>query len=123
MHITDLFHHFNVLPGLNVISGSPIFNWGDLLIMLFFLVFAFYFLLKSWREEKINFAVIGGIFYGLGFYADLLFYLSFFLWLALIIRYSFIYKKPNKPCAFCHLSGIFLFTAIIVLIPLIIHFL
>jgi len=68
-------------------------------LMPFFLVFSFYFLLRAFNSRKIFPAVLGGIFFGLGFYTYTGYRLAALLLFVFLALWLFVNQKNKLPRA------------------------
>ena len=95
----------------------------------FILVFAFYFLFKGLRTQKIRDLVFAGIIYGLGFYTYTSFRMAVFLLMIVLIIWWLIYKKSavhtqeNLQKKYLSLVSCYLLLIFLVALPIGIYFL
>jgi len=89
----------------------------------FVLVFCFYFFFYGLRKKNIFHIIISGIFFGLGFYTYSSFRLAFLILPFIVIPYFFIFKKEKQLKKFFAYAFSFILSAVIVFIPLGLHFL
>ncbi len=93
------------------------------ILVPFVLVFAFYFLFKGLRNQKILNFIISGIFFGLGFYTYISYRFIILLLPLILICWWFIYKKQNLKRIFILNTSYLLLTIFIVALPIGIYFL
>ncbi|MCD6528536.1 glycosyltransferase family 39 protein [bacterium] len=93
------------------------------ILVPFILVFAFYFLLKGFRNQKKLFLIVGGVFFGLGFYTYPAFRLAVLLLLIVLIPWWLIYKKQGLQKIFILYTLYFILTTFLVALPIGIYFL
>ncbi|HEY4499865.1 MAG TPA: glycosyltransferase family 39 protein [Candidatus Paceibacterota bacterium] len=86
----------------------------------FFLVWGIYFLLQSFNKEKMWFAILGGIAYGLGFHS----YIAYRATPLLIIFLGWWYwhTQPEKRLSLIKKLGVFIVFASIIFLPLVFYF-
>ena len=97
----------------------------------FLLVFAFYFLFRGFRKEKILDFIWGGIFFGLGFHTYIAYRFSPIILLFAIVACWVIYSRERgikllrreKTCKLCTYVAIYLFVAFLVALPIGYYFL
>jgi 4-amino-4-deoxy-L-arabinose transferase-like glycosyltransferase len=89
----------------------------------FFMVFAFYFLLKCFDSKKILIAIMGGIFFGLGFYTYISYRFAPFVLIIILILQWIISNKEFWQRNFFKLSLSYIAAAFITALPIGIYFL
>ena len=89
----------------------------------FILVFGFYFLLRGFRQKRVLFLIISGIFFGLGFYTYISYRFVVLLLAIVLICQWFIYKKQKNQKKFLILTFYFLIFVFITALPIGIYFL
>ena len=92
------------------------------ILLPFILVFAFYFLFRGFRTQKLYNFIISGFFFGLGFYTYIPYRFIILLLPLILICWWFIYQKQNLRKIFM-LNTLYLILAIIVALPIGIYFL
>lgn len=89
----------------------------------FLSVWAFYFLIKSLNQNKKIFAILGGIFFGLGFYTYIAYRIMPLLLIPIFWHYFKNYKLENKIKIFYKIWVIFLLTTFLVALPIGLYYL
>ncbi|PIR72704.1 MAG: hypothetical protein COU42_00010 [Candidatus Nealsonbacteria bacterium CG10_big_fil_rev_8_21_14_0_10_36_24] len=90
------------------------------ILVPFILVFGFYFLFRGFRQKRVLFLIISGIFFGLGFYT----YISYrFVVLLLAITLWLFYKKERQKKKFLLFAVYCLLFTVIIALPIGIYFL
>ena len=93
------------------------------ILMPFILVFAFYFLFRGFRTQKIYNFLISGAFFGLGFYTYISYRFVIFLFGLALVFWFLIYKKQNLKKDFLKFTALCLLFTFFVALPLGIYFL
>ena len=88
----------------------------------FSLVFSFYFFLKGFRTQKIWNLIMGGIFFGLGFYTYGGFRMSVILLVIILIFWWLIFKKQKKEKRFLQFAAYTLLSIALTALPIGIYF-
>lgn len=91
------------------------------ILLPFVLVFAFYFLLKGFKQKSIFNSILGGLFFGLGFYTYTSFRMAILI-LPVFLLFWWLYKKEEKKKFFLVVL-FFLITTFSVALPIGIYFL
>ena len=93
------------------------------ILVPFILVFSFYFLLNGLKNQRRLPLIIGGIFFGLGFYTYTVFRLAVLLLFLVLLFWFFTYKKQKLMKIFLLSAFCFLLSAFIAALPIGIYFL
>ena len=89
----------------------------------FCLVWSFYFIISAWQKKKIWPAIMGGIFFGIGFHTYIAFRFAPFLALVPIIYYFFQNKKSRELKKYFQILFAWLGIAFLVALPIGLYFL
>ena len=93
------------------------------ILLPFILVFAFYFLFRGFRTQKLPNFIISGIFFGLGFYTYISYRFIVLLLPLILICWWLIYKKQNLQKQFLYSIFYILISIFIVALPIGFYFL
>jgi len=93
------------------------------ILLPFILVFSFYFLFRGFRTKNFLNIILGGIFFGLGFYTYTSFRMAVLALFITLICWLFIYLKEGQFKKYLFFSFCFLFFILIIALPLGIYFL
>jgi len=93
------------------------------ILLPFVITFSFYFLLKALKRKSILFSILGGIFFGLGFYTYTSFRVAVLILPFLFLFWLFIAKKEGWQKKFLSLAFLFFVTTFFVALPIGIYFL
>ncbi len=93
------------------------------ILIPFILVFAFYFLVRGFREKKILNFIISGIFFGLGFYTYISYRFIVLLLPLILLFWWLIYRKEKQTKKFLLFTFYFLLFTFIVALPIGLYFL
>lgn len=93
------------------------------ILLPFVLVFGFYFLFRAFRQKKMLYSIISGIFFGLGFYTYISYRFIVLLLPIVLICWFSIYKRHREAKKFFSLAFFCLLFLIIVTLPIGIYFL
>ncbi len=89
----------------------------------FFLVFSLYFLFNGFRNKERYLFLIGGFFFGLGFYTYISFRLSVLLLIIILLLWGVIYKKDRLIKEYLVFTFYFLISVFLIAFPIGIYFL
>lgn len=87
------------------------------------LSFSFYFFFKGFREKKVNYLILSGVIFGLGFYTYISFRMAVLLLFLSLFGWFILYKKENQIKLFFKFSLFLLISIFFIALPIGIYFL
>jgi len=92
------------------------------ILLPFILVFAFYFLFRGFRTQKIWSFIVSGIFFGLGFYTYISYRFIILLLPLILLCWFFVYQKQNLQKKFILHTSYFILLIFIIALPIALYF-